>query len=61
MKTKKYDIKKIYPKLIDDEIPQSYVDFIVSRCSVRYMTAEEYQKVNAADFATVYPRMAGKA
>lgn len=44
MKKQKYDIDKIYQKLISNEIPQSYVDFIVSRCVTTCQATVESKK-----------------
>lgn len=44
MKKQKYDINKIYQKLTSNSIPQSYVDFIVSRCVTTCQSTVESKK-----------------
>lgn len=58
MKKQKYDIEKIYQKLISDEIPQSYVDFIVSNCVTTCQANAEnrYEQETPAVTASQTPR-----
>ncbi len=59
MKTKKYDLKQIYQKLLNDEIPQSYVDFVVSRCLIDKQASQTDTNKNMSA-AVIYPKLYNK-
>ena len=60
MKKQKYDIQKIYQKLINDEIPLSYVDFVVSRCVTTCAAQVEKEREYAMTTSTAYSKLYGK-
>ncbi len=59
MKAKKYDLKQIYQKLLNDEIPQSYVDFVVTRYVIDKQAAHIDKSKNISA-AVIYPKLYNK-
>ncbi|MBR5250608.1 MAG: hypothetical protein IKV38_01135 [Clostridia bacterium] len=64
MKKQKYDINKIYQKLISNEIPNGYVDFLVRRSFLekqqdmaKYKQSEENEEGLLKRY---YPKLYGK-
>ena len=56
---KRYDINKIYEKLISDKIPDAYVAFLVKK-NLEERQKEAEQKRENAEVLRYYPRLYGK-
>lgn len=57
-KAKHYDLKEIYKKLINNEIPQSFVNDVLSHYSVVEQTEEEKIFANTATTDRIFFRNA---
>ena len=64
MKKQKYDINKIYQKLISNEIPNSYVDFLVRRSFLEKQQdlakSKQREETEEGLLKIYYPKLYGK-
>ena len=56
---KRYDLNKIYKKLISEDIPDSYVAFLIKKDMEERQKEAERQRENA-DMLRYYPKLFGK-